>query len=118
MERSGFFVSPKLCFLGCSPDRKVVDIACPEEQFGLAEVKCRSSKFSVSPVEACSDPNIYLEIKDGIPRQKRTIFIMIKSRVKWHSLVQNGATLFCTQAGDSALRGSILTRSTGIKIFL
>ena len=26
---------------------------------------------------------------------------MIKSRAKWHSLVQNGATLLCTQAGES-----------------
>ena len=72
VERSGFFASPKLFFLGCFPDGKVVDIACPEDQFGLAEVKCPSSKFSVSPVEACSDPNFYLEIKDGIPRLKKS----------------------------------------------
>ena len=38
---------------------------------------------------------------------------MIKSTVKWHSLVQNGASLSCTQAGGSALRGSVLMRSTG-----
>ncbi|PFX29627.1 hypothetical protein AWC38_SpisGene5601 [Stylophora pistillata] len=39
VERSGFFVSPKLFFLGCTPDGKVVDISCPEDQYGLMEVK-------------------------------------------------------------------------------
>lgn len=35
------------------------------------EVKCPSSKFGVSPAEACSDSNFYLEIKDGIPKLKK-----------------------------------------------
>lgn len=71
VERSGLFVSPKLFFLRCTPDGKVVDISSPEDQFGLVEVKCPSSKFGVSPAEACSDPNFYLEIKDGIPKLKK-----------------------------------------------
>ncbi|PFX25781.1 hypothetical protein AWC38_SpisGene9553 [Stylophora pistillata] len=71
VERSEFFVSPKLFFLGCTPDVKVVDISCPEDQYGVVEVKFPCSKFSVSPAEACSDPNFYLEIKDGIPKLKK-----------------------------------------------
>lgn len=71
VERSGFFVSPKLFFLGCTPDGKVVDISCPEDQFGLVEIKCPSSKFGVTPAEACSDPHFYLEIKDGKPKLKK-----------------------------------------------
>lgn len=48
VEKSGFFVSPKLFYLGCSPDGKVVDTSCTD-QFGLVEIKCPSSKFSVTP---------------------------------------------------------------------
>ena len=43
VEKSGFFVSPKIIFLGCSPDGKVVD-SVSKDQFGLAEVV---SKFKV-----------------------------------------------------------------------
>lgn len=68
---SGFFVSPKLFIFGCSPDGKVVDIGC-EENFGLVEIKCPSSKFAVTPLEACADPNFCLHIVDGSPKLKRT----------------------------------------------
>ena len=44
VEKSGFFVSPNFFFLGCSPDGKVVDSVF-KDQFGLAEVKCPSSKL-------------------------------------------------------------------------
>ena len=70
VEKSGFFVSPKIFFLGCSPDGKVVD-SVSQDQFGLAEVKCPSSKFNVTPEEACSDPSFCLELVNGSPRLKR-----------------------------------------------
>ena len=70
VEKSGFFESPKFFFLGCSPDGKVVD-SVSQDQFGLAEVKCPSSKFDVTPEEACSDPSFCLELVNGSPRLKR-----------------------------------------------
>ena len=63
-------MSPKIFFLGCSPDGKVVD-SVSRDQFGLAEVKCPSSKFNVTPEEACSDPSFCLELVNGSPRLKR-----------------------------------------------
>ena len=48
VTKAGFFVSPRLFFLGCSPDGKVVDPSS-EDVFGLVEVKCPSSKFNVTP---------------------------------------------------------------------
>ena len=72
VKRSGFFVSPKLYVLGCSPDGKVIDITSEsvEDKFGLLEIKCPSSKFSVTPVDACSDKNFYLELCDNKPKLK------------------------------------------------
>ena len=60
-------MSPKLVYLGCSPDGKVIDISSID-QFGLVEIKCPSSKFSVTPIEACSDPHFFLEVVDGKPK--------------------------------------------------
>ena len=65
---SGLFVSPKLFFLGCSPDGKVIDFTL-DEKFGLVEIKCPSSKFTVSPADACNDKNFFLEMND-IPKLK------------------------------------------------
>ena len=93
VEKSGFFVSPNLFYLGCSPDGKVIDISSID-QFGLVEIKCPSSKFSVTPTEACSDPHVFLEVVDGKPKLKKNMFLtMIKSRAKWPSLELNGVIL-------------------------
>ena len=70
VETSGFFVSPKMFFLGCSPGGKVVD-SVSQDQFNLAEVKCPSSKFNLTPEEDCSDPCFCLEHMNGSPRLKR-----------------------------------------------
>ena len=39
-----------------------------EDKFGLLEIKCPSSKFTVTPVDACSDKNFYLELCDSKPK--------------------------------------------------
>ena len=56
--KSGFVVCQDLPILGASPDAKVIDTGC-RDTYGLAEVKCPESKFRVTPVEACSDPNFF-----------------------------------------------------------
>ena len=71
--KSGLFVSPKISILGCSPDVKVVDLSC-KDNFGIGEVKCPSSKFNVSPIDACEDPGFYLENEDGKPKLKKGHF--------------------------------------------
>ena len=40
--------------------------------FGLLEIKCPSSKFAVTPLDACSDKNFYLESTENKPTLKRT----------------------------------------------
>ena len=69
---SGLFVSPKLYVLGCSPDGKVIDHTAEsnEDKFGLLEIKCPSSKFSVTPEDSCSDTSFYLEMKGSQPKLK------------------------------------------------
>ena len=62
--KSGLFVSPKVPVLRCSPDAKIIDLSC-KDCFGLGEVKCLSSKFNVTPEDACDDPNFFMEKKDG-----------------------------------------------------
>ena len=71
--KSGLFVSPKIPILGCSPDAKVIDLSC-KDTFGIGEVKCPSSKFNVTPFEACDDPGFFMENKDGKPSLKQGHF--------------------------------------------
>jgi len=68
--KSGLFISPKIPILGCSPDAKVIDLSSTD-RFGLGEVKCPSSKFHVTPLEACDDPTFFMENKNGKPSLKR-----------------------------------------------
>ena len=69
--KSGFVVSQAFPVLGASPDAKVIDFGC-SICFGLAEVKCPHTKFHVTPLEACSDPNFFLEkFSEGKCRLKR-----------------------------------------------
>ena len=69
--KSGFVVSEAFPVLGASPDAKVIDFGC-SICFGLAEVKCPHTKFHVTLLEACSDPNFFMEkISDTQCRLKR-----------------------------------------------
>ena len=58
--RSGFVVSKSCPVLGDSPDARSIDKGC-SICFGLGEVKCLYTKFQVTPLEACSDPNFFME---------------------------------------------------------
>ena len=58
--RSGFVVSKSCPVLGASPDARIIDKGC-SICFGLGEVKCPYTKFHVTPLEACSDPNFFME---------------------------------------------------------
>ena len=81
--KSGFVVSEAFPVLGASPDAKVIDFGCPI-CFGLAEVKCLRTKFHVTPLEACSDPNFFMEkVSDKQCRLKRDMPTMARSRDKW-----------------------------------
>ena len=73
VKQSGFFVSPKLYILGCSPDGKVIDTNAGSngDEFGLLEIKCPSSKFTVTPTDACSDKNLFLEIQGNTTKLKK-----------------------------------------------
>ena len=67
--KSGLFVS-KISFLGCSPDAKIIDLSS-KDSFGIGEVKCPSSKFNVTPLDVCDDPNFYMKKKNGKASLKR-----------------------------------------------
>mgnify|MGYP000527250487 CR=1 FL=1 len=58
--KSGLVVSLDAPYLGASPDGKVIDNGC-SIPFGLLEVKCPEKKFLVTPQDACSDTNFFLE---------------------------------------------------------
>ena len=69
--KSGLVVSKSSPVLGASLDAKVIDFGC-NVCFGLAEEKCPHTKFHVTPLEACSDPNFFTEkISDTKCRLKR-----------------------------------------------
>ena len=69
--KSGFVVCLDMPFLGGSPDGRVVDFGC-RYHFGLAEVKCPETKFQVTPLDACQDPNFFCEDINGQCKLKRT----------------------------------------------
>ena len=73
VKPAGFFVSSKLYVLGCSPDGMVIyhNFGSGGDAFGLLEIKCPSSKFTVNPADVCSDKNFYLEMQDSTPTLKR-----------------------------------------------
>ena len=67
--KSGLVISREDPYLGASPDGKVIDKGCTQH-FGLLEIKCPQTKFMVTPLEACSDPNFFLENLNGKPKLK------------------------------------------------
>ena len=81
---SGLFISPKIPILGCSPDAKVIDLSCTD-RFGLGEVKCPSSKFHVTPLEACDDPTFFMENTEEWKAlfKKRDMCTTIKFKGSW-----------------------------------
>ena len=64
VEKCGFIIHHKHCWLGASPDGKVKDLNS-DQQDGILEIKCPYSKRDVEPEEACKDPTFYCEIKDS-----------------------------------------------------
>ena len=67
--KSGLVISREDPYLGASPDGKVIDKGCTQH-FGLVEIKCPQTKFMVTPLEACSNPNFFLENLNGKPKLK------------------------------------------------
>lgn len=70
VPRSGLILSLKAPYLGASPNAKVVDAGC-SDPLGLSEVKCPETKFFVTPLDACSDSNFFLEDMDSQHKLKR-----------------------------------------------
>ena len=68
--KSGFVVCLDMPFVGCSPDGRVVDFGC-HDHFGLAEAKCPETKFQVTPLDACQDPNFFCEAVNGQCKLKK-----------------------------------------------
>ena len=68
--KSGLVASLDAPYLGASPDGKVIDNGC-SIPFGLSEVKCAETKFLVTPLDACSDGNFFLENRNGELKLKR-----------------------------------------------
>ena len=56
--------------MGCSPDGRVVDFGC-SDHFGLAEAKCPETKFQVTLLDACQDPNFFCEAVNGQRKLKK-----------------------------------------------
>jgi len=106
--RSGLVVSKNFLVLGATPDAKVVDFGC-SLCFSLAEVKGPHTKFHVTPLDACSNPNFFMEKISASPcRLKRNhgyyIVFVPKCMDKWALLLQSGVTLLLTPVKDSVGR--------------
>ena len=69
--KCGFVVCQDMPNLGSSPDGRVVDFGC-QDHFGVAEVKCPETKYHVTPLDACQDPNFFCEAVNGQCKLKRT----------------------------------------------
>lgn len=63
MLQCGFVVCQEIPILGSSPDGPVVDFGC-QEHFGVADMKCPETKYHVTPLDACQDPNFLREAVD------------------------------------------------------
>ena len=96
--KSGLVVSIDAPYLGASPDGKVIDSGCLMP-FGLLEVKCPETKFLVTPLDACSDSNFFLENQNGELKLKRNH----KCRDCRELQAQDGVTLWFTQVRVWAL---------------
>ena len=57
--KCGFVVCQEMPILGSSPDGRVIDFGC-QDHVGVAEVKCPGTKYHVTPLDACQDPNFFL----------------------------------------------------------
>ena len=68
--KSGFVVCLDMPFVGCSPDGRVIDFGC-HDHFGLGEAKCPETKFQVTPLDACQDPNFFCEAVNGQCKLKK-----------------------------------------------
>ena len=69
--RSGLVVSKRYPVLGATPDAKVADFGC-SLCFGLAEVKCPHTKFHVTPLDASSDHDFFMDkVNDNHCRLER-----------------------------------------------
>ena len=68
--KSGSVVFLDIPFLGGSPDGQVVDFGY-RYHFGLAKVKCPETKFQVTPLDACQDPDFFCEDVNGHCKLKR-----------------------------------------------
>lgn len=58
--KCGLVVDKGFPILGATPDARVIDPSCIHP-YGIAEVKCPVTKFNVTPLDACTDPNFYME---------------------------------------------------------
>lgn len=58
--KCGLVIDKGYPILGATPDARVIDPMCIHP-FGIAEVKCPITKFQVTPLDASSDPNFFME---------------------------------------------------------
>lgn len=81
--QSGLVVNPAICFLGATPDRKVIDKQEHTSNFGLIEIKCPFKYRNVSVVEAASNSDFCLESCDGKIQLKRNhpYFIQVQGQM-------------------------------------
>ena len=68
--KAGLVVNPSMYWLAASPDARVIDTSC-DQPFGLAEVKCPHSKFSVTPEDACLDKTFCCLLDGGKVKLKK-----------------------------------------------
>ena len=74
-------ISKELPVLAGPPDGKVIAFGC-SQPFGILEVKCPSTKSSVTPLDACADSKFFCE-RVGDQCRLLTMSTMLKNRANW-----------------------------------
>lgn len=88
----GFYVCKPYPYLGASPDGAIYDPSSPSEPFGFLEVKCLYVHRNIMPEEACSTSTFCcsMEMSAGGSQLLLITPIMLRCRVKWLLVVDNG----------------------------
>ena len=58
--KCGLVISKEWPVLAATPDGKVIDFGC-SQPFVILEVKCTTTKSSVTPLDACADSKLFCE---------------------------------------------------------
>ena len=89
-----------------------IDFHC-QNHFRLSDIKCPETKYQVTPLEACQDPNCFVRLLMDNADLKGIIPITLKCKARWVLLEPHGVTSLSTGRKEFQWRESLLTHLQG-----